>query len=68
MKQIFIIISLIFISQIVASQNTFKAIVRDDRTKQVLKGASITISDLKLSAASDTNGFVVINNIPNGKF
>ena len=58
----------LFLYNIVVAQNTFKAIIRNDKTKEVLKGASVTVSDVKLSAASDTNGFVVINNIPNGKF
>jgi iron complex outermembrane receptor protein len=68
MKQIFIIISCVFLSHAVTAQNTFKALISNDRTKEVLKGATVTIASLKLSAISDTGGSIILNNIPNGKF
>lgn len=50
------------------AQNIFKAKVINDQTKAVLKGATATIPDLKISAAADTSGLITILNIPNGKF
>ena len=50
------------------SQNTFKAIVHDGKTKQVIYGVNAKIPDLKIGATSDTTGLVIIKNIPNGKF
>jgi len=50
------------------AQNTFKALIRNDRTKEALKGATVSIPALKVSAVSDTSGLVIINNIPNGQF
>ncbi|PYF74686.1 iron complex outermembrane receptor protein [Pedobacter nutrimenti] len=49
-------------------QNTFKAIVRNGNTKEVLKGATATIPYLKITVKADTNGVILISNIPNGKF
>jgi outer membrane receptor for ferrienterochelin and colicins len=68
MKQSLIIISCILCSHISIAQNTFKALIRNDRTGEVLKGATVTILSLKLSAISDTLGVIIMNNIPNGKF
>ncbi|GAC1300629.1 MAG: hypothetical protein NVSMB24_01640 [Mucilaginibacter sp.] len=50
------------------AQNIFKAKVFNDQTKAVLKGATATIPDLKISTAADTDGLITIPNIPNGKF
>ena len=50
------------------SQNTFKAIVYDAKTKLPLTGATSKIPDLKKGTTADTTGLVIIKNIPNGKF
>jgi outer membrane receptor for ferrienterochelin and colicins len=50
------------------SQNIFKAVLRDDKTKQTLAGATAVIRDLKLAATADTSGLIIIKNIPNGKY
>lgn len=68
MKQIFILLSFILTSHFVTAQNTFKALIRNDRTKAVLKGATVLIPNLKILAISDSSGLITINNIPNGKF
>jgi outer membrane receptor for ferrienterochelin and colicins len=68
MKQTFIIIVYILLAHLAMAQNTFKALIRNDRTKEVLKGATISIPDLKISAISDTSGQIILKNIPNGKF
>ena len=48
-------------------QNTFKAIIRDDKTKLPLTGASAIVPDLKIGTTADTTGLITLN-IPNGKF
>ena len=48
-------------------QNTFKAIIRDDKTKESLTGASATIPALKIGAIADTSGAITLK-VPNGKF
>lgn len=55
------------LSNLAIAQNTFKVIIRDDKTKEPLKGATGIFPDLKLSAVSDSTGLMVFNNIPNGK-
>jgi outer membrane receptor for ferrienterochelin and colicins len=68
MKKTFLFIFTLFTVNCVFAQNTFKAIIRNDRTKEPLKGATATIASLALNAASDSAGLITLNNIPNGKF
>lgn len=48
------------------AQHTFKAIVKDAETKQSLSAAALTIKGLKLGAIADTNGLIILSNIPSG--
>ena len=50
------------------SQNNFKAIILDSKTKQPIAGASANIPSIKRGAVADSTGLVVINKIPNGNF
>jgi outer membrane receptor for ferrienterochelin and colicins len=68
MKKTFLFIFTLFIANCLFAQNTFKAIVRNDRTKAPLKGATATITGLTLNAVSDSAGLIILKNIPNGKF
>ncbi len=49
------------------AQNTFKAVIKNEDTKEPLHGATVQIRSLKLSATSNDAGVVIINNIPKGK-
>ena len=50
------------------SQNTFKAIIHDGKTKQVISGVNAKIPDLKIGSTSDSTGVIKLKNIPTGKF
>ncbi len=49
------------------AQNTFKAIIKDDKTKEVLDSVSVFLNGTQNGSSSDEKGFVVIENIPNGE-
>ena len=49
------------------AQNTFKAVIRSEGTKELIKGATVQIKNLKLSGRANDSGIVILNNIPNGK-
>ncbi|MBS1500863.1 MAG: carboxypeptidase-like regulatory domain-containing protein, partial [Bacteroidetes bacterium] len=66
MKRFLIVVACLFIFCRATAQNTLKALVRNDQTKEALKGATVTIHDLNLSAITDSAGNAVIGNIPNG--
>lgn len=64
------ILSLLFIitfSTNVISQNTFKAIIKDEKTNEPLSGVSVTLKGTRNSTTSDDKGFAELKNIPNGK-
>jgi outer membrane receptor for ferrienterochelin and colicins len=56
------------LSHWIMAQNSFKAKVITYQTKTILKGATATIPDLKITVAADSSGLITIPNIPNGKF
>jgi outer membrane receptor for ferrienterochelin and colicins len=58
---------LIFCNLIVFSQNTLKARVIDEETKEPLIGASAIVKGTTLGTTTDTNGYLEIKNIPDGK-
>jgi outer membrane receptor for ferrienterochelin and colicins len=50
------------------AQNTFKASVKDDKTKLPLPGATATITSLNVGGKADTSGQITITNVPDGKY
>jgi outer membrane receptor for ferrienterochelin and colicins len=53
---------------ITCAQNTLRAVIKDDKTKMPLPGATVYISDLRKGTTADTAGNIVLTHIPNGKF
>jgi outer membrane receptor for ferrienterochelin and colicins len=66
MKKYFIII--LFTPLFTKAQNTFRAIIKDIKTKDTLAGASAYIDKLKFGATGNNKGQLTISNIPNGEF
>ncbi len=52
---------------IAQAQNTFKGIVKDSTTNEVLAGVSATIKNSKVGNTSNQTGEIIILNIPNSK-
>ena len=67
MKRIFFICIVLLCTIITNAQNTFKAFIKDDKEKQPLQGATVTIKTLNKSTAADSLGFVILKNIAAGK-
>lgn len=59
-------IVLVFIATPVLAQNTFKARLIDEETKEVLVGATGQIKGTVLGASSDEKGILEIKNVPDG--
>ena len=51
----------------IQAQNTFRAILKDEDTKEALPFANVVLEDSQNGAATDTTGFIALKNIPNGK-
>lgn len=63
-KIIFILLLFPFLA---TAQNAFKAIIKNEKTKETLASVSVYIVNSQNNSTSDENGFVTIENIPNGK-
>lgn len=67
MKSIFIYCIAMLCTFNIYAQHTFKAIIKD-KNNQPLQETTASINVLNKSAIADSNGVVVITNIPFGKF
>jgi outer membrane receptor for ferrienterochelin and colicins len=67
MKKLLLLLTAVLYITAAYSQNTFRAIIRDDKTKQPLIGATAFVPTLKLGATADTAGLITFK-VPNGKF
>lgn len=66
MRIIGIIIS-VFLSSLAYGQNTFKAIIKDKESLEVLPGTSAIIKNTTLGASSNEAGLLQIENVPDGE-
>ena len=65
MKRIIIILTLLpFLAK---AQNTLKATVKNEKTKEVLVGVSVLLKGSQIGTTTDTSGYAELKNIPDGK-
>lgn len=67
MRKLILFLLAMLYTSITLGQNTLKVIIKDIKSEEVLFGASAIIQGTTNGASSDENGFLEINNIPNGK-
>ncbi|UOE47320.1 TonB-dependent receptor [Mucilaginibacter sp. SMC90] len=67
MKKLIVLFIALLYNTITFAQNTFKAIIKDGKTKEPLTGATALVTGTTKGAAADTNGMVIINDVPDGK-
>ena len=67
MNKIYLTIGVLLYTSVICAQNSFKAVVKCAHHKEPLAGATVAISALNKIAVADSNGTVIINNIPSGK-
>lgn len=65
LKFIFPLVAMLTVG-IAQAQHTFKAIIRDSATKEVLIGATALVKGTTKGASSDRTGHVIIKNVPDG--
>ena len=54
-------------AQFAFGQNTFKAIVKNEETKEVVAGAKVSLKDTEISTITDANGRAELTGIPDGE-
>src|SRR5690554_1008997 len=65
--KIILLLMVAFNINTVFGQNTFKAVIKDSETKELLIGATAILSETATGATADINGMITLTNIPNGK-
>lgn len=66
MKNFILPLLAILYSSVLFSQNSFRAIIKDGETREVLYGANAIIEGTVNGASSNQNGFLEITDIQNG--
>lgn len=67
MRKISLAIFTLLAFGIAHAQNTFKGVIKDSLTKEILSGASVIIKSLTGGHTSNQAGEITINNIPDGR-
>lgn len=68
MKQYSFVLLFLLFCLLASSQNTFRAVVKSEGDEgEVLAGATAHIADTTIAAIADSNGLIVLTNIPNGE-
>ncbi|MFA5297661.1 MAG: TonB-dependent receptor [Lutibacter sp.] len=67
MKNIILPLLALIYTSLALGQNTFKAIIKDNESKEVLLGATAIIQGTTIGTSTDQNGFIEFRNIPDGK-
>ncbi|WP_370476845.1 TonB-dependent receptor [Tamlana flava] len=66
MKNFILLLSVMLYTSLGFGQNILKAIVKDNQSKETLLGATANLDGTANGAITDQNGYLEINNIPNG--
>ena len=67
MQKYFFIIMAMFVVVGAQAQNSFKAIVKNNDTKEPIIGVSVVVDGSNNISVSDDNGLILITNIPDGE-
>ena len=67
MQKILVLLFILISSTHVFAQNTFKAILKNEKSGEVLAGLSVKIKGTSNSSISDSAGFVQLTNIADGR-
>ena len=66
MKKILALLFILISSTQLFAQNTFKAVLKNEKNSEILAGFSVRVKGTTNSSISDSTGLVQINNIANG--
>lgn len=67
MKRTIVLLAMLLFTAMTYAQNTYKAVIKDAKTNQILAGATVKILGTTLGTTSDNTGSVTITGIPSGK-
>jgi iron complex outermembrane receptor protein/outer membrane receptor for ferrienterochelin and colicins len=61
------LLTVLLTAQIAYAQNAFKAIIKNEETKEAVIGARVSVKDTEISATTDANGRTELTNVPDGE-
>lgn len=67
MKKVILLLTVLLTAQIAYAQNAFKAIIKNEETKEAVIGARVSVKDTEISATTDANGRTELTNVPDGE-
>ncbi|WP_443936799.1 TonB-dependent receptor [Pedobacter sp. MW01-1-1] len=67
MKRTIVLLVMLLCTALTYAQNSYNAVIKDAKTNQLLRGATVKVQGTSLSIASDNNGSVTINGINAGQ-
>jgi iron complex outermembrane receptor protein/outer membrane receptor for ferrienterochelin and colicins len=67
MRYIFLVFVVLLTGQVALAQNTLRAIIKNEESKQPVAGAVVSVRGTDLKATTDPNGRVELTNIPDGE-
>lgn len=68
MKKVIILFAVLLGTASVSfAQNSFRAIIKNEETKENISGATISVKETQITATSDANGKISLENIPDGE-
>ncbi|RYZ34541.1 MAG: TonB-dependent receptor, partial [Sphingobacteriales bacterium] len=67
MKRTIVLLAMLLCAAVTYAQNTYKAVIKDAKTKENLPGATVKVLGMALGTTADNNGTVALTGIPSGK-
>jgi outer membrane receptor for ferrienterochelin and colicins len=67
MKKLTVLFIALLYTAIAYSQNTFRAVIKDAKTKVTLIGATALVQGTRIGATTDTVGRILLTKVPDGK-
>jgi outer membrane receptor for ferrienterochelin and colicins len=67
MRRFILLCAVLLTAQVSFAQNTFKATVKDQETKEAVVGAKVSVKGTEISAVTDANGVAQLTNVPDGE-
>lgn len=68
MKKVIIFFAVLLTTASISyAQNSFRAIVKNEETKEAVNGASVSVKETQITATTDVNGKIGLTDIPDGE-
>lgn len=68
MKNVIILLAvLLAAASATFAQNSFRAIIKNEETKEAVSGATVSVKETQITATSGENGKIALDNIPDGE-